>query len=83
MSDYLLINKQNCAVRKELSGYSYKTLNTFVEMFPCEIHNSIIEIMEITTSSVIDIDNVFYLDIDTYEKFWINWNRFKKILAFI
>lgn len=67
----------NHEIRIELSKYTFNTLLKFEELYPCK--SIVFDILEVILPDI----NVFYLSIDDYDKFWFNWNQFKKLKLFI
>ena len=69
-------------IQEELRYCSWKFLNMFLQACPCNCF-TIIEIPLPDKHHFSYNDDVFYLEIESYEKFWHDWNSFKKLTAFI
>jgi hypothetical protein len=85
------IKYRNIRIQNELQKYSWKILREFQELFPCKKLYTL-EILRSQVSFLIDSSYqskklsesyVDYFDIESPNKFWVDWYRYKQLKAFL
>jgi hypothetical protein len=86
-------------IRTELSTYSWKTIQMFSKIFPCsdpnkfplevcskeylEEQEAIKDKIRTTNSFVTEFYSTEHIYISSVEDFWLRWNKFKNLKAFL
>lgn len=93
------LRQQYRLIREELSTYSWRTIRVFSNTFPCndpnkftieiyskeyiEEQNIIRERMKNTNSFLTEFYSTEHINISSVEDFWLRWNKFKNLKAFL